>query len=309
MNITKIIGALMVLIGAFAVKQQPWSGAISIAVGIVLFLISKKSADQYWNILVNSFEKKILLIALFDTLYFAIAASASWLFGFVLKDVVLQKLGQATFDSGAIIAAPELAQANIEITKGVFASLGVTLALYGLLVLALYAVSRTLIWTTLTNKKPSFDLVKKFFIFSIAWFAIFIIPAWLFFAGLKETYFVYGSVILFAIYGHLTAIAQYSFINTLKIKQSIITAFNTGLLDFKKFIVPYAYLMIIMLIVTKALTILPQQAAAAGTAIGLILYLGWYRCYMVRVFRKFTQLKFHDFRDKSRKLFKEKRQK
>jgi len=286
MNLTKLIAAVIAIIGLLSLKAQPFNGVLVIAIAAILFFMPKKTADLHWKLLVDSLHKKALLVALFDALFFAAAASASWFFGTVFKDLVMDKIAKINFNNQALLSSPELATQNVSLTKEFFTGVGVSATLYIICLLVLYAISRAIIWSLLANKKINFNSMKRFFMFSIVWLVIFIIPAWLLLQGLKQEFFAVGALILFALYGHLTAIAHYSFIKTLKIKESIKTAFSKGLGEFSQFVIPYAYLLVVLLITTKVLTLLPKAAYSAGVAIYFILYLGWYRYYITGVFRR-----------------------
>ncbi len=285
LSITKLIGAATIAIAVLVMKYQPFAASLAFIAGLVLAVIPKKAADEQWDMLVQSIDKHVLLISLFDALFFSVTAAVSWLFGFLFAQVIeiLQKI---SLDKELLFTAPEIAQQSLYYSKEFYASLGTTAVLYIASILILYAVSRSLIWGALTNTKVTVKLVRQFFLFTIAWFALFLIPAWLFFGGLKSNYYAGGTLLLFALYGHLTALAHYTFVRTPKVKEAIITAFSKGILDIKHFIVPYAYLLIIILVTSRVVMFLPRAFQQAGVALYFILYLGWYRHYMKQVFRR-----------------------
>lgn len=143
-----------------------------------------------------------------------------------------------------------------------------------------YSLFRTWVWTKIMNKLPTKAFVKRFFLLNLIWITCWIALFILGITTLSQEYYKYMIAIIAILYIHLTTVLHHCFTWQQEIKKPIGKAFTIGIGHIGRFFIPYIYIIIIYIVITKAFVVVPTQAQYIGIFVVLLLFLAWYRVYM-----------------------------
>jgi hypothetical protein len=254
------------------------SAYILLAAAAALILAPSGHAGAVLDVFAASFRRwpVIITAAFYDSLYWLVLILSGTAFGGILKSVIA---GLRGVDAGAQgLAALQVVEANTATIRGVYAGIiGSTITWLALAFLA-YVASRWLIWQAIRSARSPFP---RWLAGNALWWLIWLVPVVLFVVGVQPAYAGLGVSLVFILYVHLGA----GFHRTL-IKESsraaVGTAFGLGFGSIHRYIVPYAFAVLVYLILFQPLRLLPVagRMQTAGFIIFVVLFLGWLRTYM-----------------------------
>ncbi|MBN1644466.1 hypothetical protein JW851_00300 [Candidatus Woesearchaeota archaeon] len=198
-----------------------------------------------------------------------------------LMSTQLARLGLTNVQS----LTPEIISQQLGAIKTLAITFFIIIIIFYLLLILDYALFRAWIWTKLLNQKPTKAFVKRFFILNLIW-----ATGWVTLFGIGATiltpeYYVYMLGIGTILYIHLTTVLHHSFAWKQEIKRAIGKAFTTGIGHTGLFFIPYIYIIIIYIILTKAFTLIPEQIQYPAIFLIIIIFMAWYRVYMNQVIK------------------------
>lgn len=288
LSIPRIIGALSALIGVLAwVQGQRIQGALLLIAGLLLVLAKKNKGLAHWAEFVHSWQlgKKLLVIALLDALFWLALGLLSGIAGILLRKQV-EALRALNLNSPALLS-PGVADAGIATFKNAYATSLATLAVFVLLAIIAYALSRGMIWLTILNQEPRLVFFRKFFLLNIIWLlgvlAVFL------FVGLAITPAV--AAVLFLLLGllfiHLTTVLHYCFVRVRNIRKALSDAFRIGLGKMGRFVHAYCYVLLAYVIVSQVFRFARGDKFLIGISfIILLLFMAWYRLYLGSILKR-----------------------
>lgn len=236
----------------------------------------KQTIQKTFKEFLNSFKnKKILWIFCYDICLLLIALilvkGASKIMASQLERLGLTNVQTLT---------PEIISQQLGAIKTLAITFFIIITIFYLINIFNYSLFRTWVWTKIMNKQPTKTFVKKFFLLNLiwitGWMALFILGV----TALSKEYYVYMIGIILILYIHLTTIMHHSFTWKQEIKRSIGKAFTLGLGNIGRFIIPYIYIIIIYIILTKVFVVIPLQAQYVSMFVLILLFLAWYRIYI-----------------------------
>jgi len=281
----RILGIALIIIAALAAAAGSGFLALGIA-GIILLITPKKYTQQQFDLFTDSFSdwKTILFVAVYDALFWTLFIGAAYFYRwrFLIKTATAQ--AQSTLSTQGLLN-PALATQTEAALRGwlLFFFIGIGLLL--LFTFLIYTLSRTLIWTTIAEQKPTKRFFTKFCALNAVWWLIWLIPALvLIVASTKDPAVGILLLILFVLMAHFTLIAHALFTKTHQIGSSIGHAIAFGIAKIHRFIIPYTFVFVIYLILYQPFRIVQTlPIAQAASMLFVVVYLAWLRTYLYPV--------------------------
>ncbi len=223
-------------------------------------------------------NKRIIWAFIYDVIFILIA-------GILLKTaskVLLQKMNALGISPATTPAA--IAQ-NIGAMKEFMYIVSITTIILYLLILAVYAVSRGLIWAKIMDMKLTKKYFLKFGLLSLIWITGWILTFALLVTITNQQYYKWIMIVLGIAYIHLTTVLHHAFSYRNEIGGAAQKAFSIGIGRIHKLILPYIYIIIIFILIEQILTLIMQiampQTAIQAVGIGaVLLFLAWYKTYL-----------------------------
>ncbi|MBD3361828.1 hypothetical protein GF358_03480 [Candidatus Woesearchaeota archaeon] len=232
----------------------------------------KKSFLQF----INSFKNKnILWVLLYDICFILITGVMARATSKIMTSQ-LTKIGL----TNAQALSPEIISQQLGAIKTLAITFLIITIIFYIILVFIYAIFRAWIWTKLMNTKPTKAFVKKFYLLNLLWITGWAIIFGLGITALNPQYYTYLIAIITIAYIHLTTIMHHSFTWEQKIKKSLGKAFITGIGKIDKFIIPYIYIIVIYIVITKVFAILPQKSRYFMMFALILAFMAWYRTYM-----------------------------
>ena len=276
-NITRIIGAILLIIGIITFNTIGWLTLAFFIPAIIMILANKKLAQAEFKQFILTFkkipEKNYFLIAMYDIFSWFGLFMATYLLGTIMN---AQIAGMEIIEPGAMVKL-----------------LTMTIAYFTALIalsVVIYSAFKGMIWLTILNKNIDWGYFVRFSLLNAIWFAFWIIPALIIVLGLKPDYFLYLGIMAAIIDMHMTTIMQYSFTKKNLIWPSIGHAFAVGIGSIKKFLLPYSYIAATCIILFNIFWIMPkeQNIITFASILLLVFVIAWYRQYMAVLLGKIT---------------------
>ncbi len=285
-TIPRIIGiALIVLAVVVQIKLHQLSQAIVLAIGgLILALAPNISARKNLKEVINSFrlKKEFAIIMFIDAMTFVACALLSLL----LYKIVLSNAETL----GAIQANPSLTPENLVVYNQLIGNFllysGIALAVFYIVAVIVYALSRGFIWLFLLNKKPELKFFARFSLMNLAWCTIWTAVALFFMITMKPEGGAPVIILIVLLYTHLTTALHYSYAKGREMKKSFVEAFSKGLGKISAFAQPYCYMLIVYVIISQVMRMVTGKFALAVIFIFYFMFMAWYRIYMRNILRQ-----------------------
>jgi hypothetical protein len=274
-HITRILGVILLVIAALTHKHiGAGSVALLVVDGLIMLIASTKLAKKEFNFFINSFkqlDKRFVIIAFFDILFIGVFFMLIPLF----SKLFMSNIGQAASVKSLVYLLIMLIAYLLTIT---------------IILLAAYSFSRGIIWLTILKKKPSAHFFKRFVLLNFLWWLILIIPV-LIFAGTKSEYFMYLIIFFIMVYVHFTTFIYYDFTKNMRIGRALKNAFKFTYANFRKFVLPYAYIMGVYFILLQVFWIIPQTEKFMffASILFVVFFLAWFRLYMSQTLKRIKE--------------------
>jgi len=236
-----------------------------------------KEIKKTFNELISSLkDKKNIWVISYDLCFLLIA-------GIILKassNILAKQISRLGISPTSL--GPETIARQLGAIKTLAAITIITAVITYILIIIAYSFFRGWAWTKLQNKKPTKKYITRFILLNLtwitAWTALLIITTNI----VHQEYYIYLMITGTIAYIHLTTVLHHSFTYHEQIKKAISKAFTIGIGKIQQFIIPYIYIIIIYIILTKILIIIPIKARTIATTAVIILFLAWYKTYMNR---------------------------
>ncbi len=266
--------------------------------------MKKKGFLQKNTDIVKAFLKKIGLnvvyIAFFDLIFFAslVVLPLSWN-KLIMKHPVLAMVDQ--YGNVANLNLEQIEQIA-PMMGSFFFLLVLSLLAMVVLIFLIYSVTRAAIWAVITKKEFSLKLCKRFTMLSLAWL-LFVIPAAIITfiviallgmiasaAGNYALLYIISfiSIVIILIPVTITFLTCYYFIKENKIFYSIKEALAAAFKKIRIFLLPFALITIVIIILSNLLRLLPaslraSQAYMVFSGLALLFYIAFVRLYLIAV--------------------------
>jgi len=215
--------------------------------------------------------------------------------------------GPGQIDLESEFAAQQLYQQNL-ILDSTISKIIIGFVVTLLLVFLLWCLFKGLIYNYILKKRFTLSYYLKFIvlnlIWSVFWIILFFIPVSYAYKMLEQsvtagsftaqTYAIPLSVpillaLMVIIMIHLTTVLYISFTKNPRIFSSIKKTFFLGIGKFHKFIVPYIFVAVILILlsfINLIFAIFPETAEMILSSIFLLVFIAWFRFYLIRVIDK-----------------------
>ena len=243
----------------------------------------KKSKASFISFF-RKIDKRVIYIALFDLLFFAILMTGL----FVWNNKVMEKTNEISPDllENPANLSPENAAETAALIKGFVVSVIACTLLLLVFLLIVWSFSRGIIWNMVFKKGFTFKYYRKFLLLNLLWFAAWLIPVVLIIASLKRKPSAMVLLIIFVLFCYLTALIYIIFTKNNLIWESIKEVFKLGFGKIQFFILPCIFLILTMAVISLILWpthFFPQKAYLVISTVSMVLYLAWARFYIADV--------------------------
>jgi hypothetical protein len=286
---TRIIGIILLIIALLVYfSKRPGTTSLAIA-GLILIIAPKKYAQTVFDKYIQTFQKwkRVIITAFYDALYWLLVFGGVYYVFWIVqaKALVIKGIGMTQEE----LINPAVASQSAEAIK----QLAVTTVTYGAILTVLfyiaYTISRTLIWTTITEQK----LNKKFFLrfagLNGIWWTIWIPIFLALVIGLKGNPNSKDAVAaLFAIASYFSPIMHTLYMKTHKTGYSIGNGIGFGFSKIHKLILPYTLVFITYIILYQAYRPFEQSVFVKPISmLFVVLFMAWVRTYQYEVIKDF----------------------
>jgi len=232
---------------------------------------------------VNSFKRidlKIFLILLVDVLFYMVFIQIGKYFLNLLQD----KATNIDLNSNILGLNQQVATGLLSSVRGFFIFAIFLIILFLLLMIINWSLFKGFIWSITTNKKFNLNFFKRFFILNVLWVSIWFILILLFaFVIITQSAPIFMMVVLVVAF-YFTNILYPLFLKSHKINE-IKRAFKLGIKKIHYFIIPYAIIVLIGFVISKAFSLFSINLIVnqyISYIVGLIL-IAWMRYYFVEI--------------------------
>lgn len=285
--VPRVIGIVLLIIAALVFRTQSLAhtGLLALA-GLVLVLTPKKSAERHWQAFAGSFKlsKDFALIMLFDALFWAALA---------VLIVVLSSALQGPFASlrsiqlGEGVSLGTIASYNT-VLQGAFTTALVSLVVFWLVVLAAYSLSRGLVWLTLVRGRFQAQFFLRFALLNLCWCTVWLALVLVALLTMQPLAGAIAFIVLLLAYVHVTTVLHASYAKSRQAGESVRAAFGRGLGALGGFIIPYAYVFLVYVIIAQVQRLIPAAAGLVVTFLVFLAFMAWYRTYLSAIVRRIT---------------------
>ncbi|GEM_PF-6861612 len=241
--------------------------------------------NTFWQFIDHvTLNKKILLLTVYETVFWLLFFATSYLTSRILKKQAAM-LGKVNFDQLKIFTSQELTTTNITLIKTFLLKSILILSAFAIVILLIYSIIKGLIWLTLFDKKPTKACLIQFFKLHLIWWLLLALPIMFILAGAQPEFRTYFVIFFAVFYLHATTILQAKFTQKMSLKDAFADILNIGIAKIHYFVLPYAFSLIIYWLLTRLLYLLPSGSIAllfAAILIGL-LFICWFRNYLKSV--------------------------
>jgi len=285
----RIIGIIILALAITAYFFKISGAKLLAVIGAILIISPTKHSQEMLKLCIQSIKrwKTIILTALYDAVFWLITAGI--LFVFIKWESLKSVQAQATIKltSEALIQT-ELLQQNV---SGLQSFLIYSL-IAGLIViticLAIYTISRALIWTNISKQKLTKKFFLKFLGLNAIWWLIWLPIYFLIGVAAAKAGTKIVILLLFAITAYFTPILHTLFTKKQLIGHSLGHGIAYGITKFYKLIVPITYALIIYIIIYQPFRLLQNtKFYQAATILLVVIYLAWLRTYLYEAIKKF----------------------
>lgn len=283
--VPRVIGIVLLVIAALVFRTQSLAhtGLLAFA-GLVLVLSPKQSAVKHWQAFAGSFKlsKDFALIMLFDALFWAALSVLILLLSSVLQGPFASlrsiQLGEGV-SLGTIASYNTLLQAA-------FTTALVALVVFWIIVLAAYSLSRGLVWLTLVRGKFQMQFFLRFALLNLCWCTAWLGLVLVALLTMQPMAGAIAFIVLLLAYVHITTILHAAYAKSREAGASVREAFGTGVGALGRFIIPYAYVFLVYVIVAQVQRLIPGAAGLVVTFLVFLAFMAWYRTYFSTIVRR-----------------------
>jgi len=285
----RIIGVILLIIGIIGwmvdKKGSFWAGLA----GIIILIAPTKHAEAMLDLFVDTVLKwkTVIITALYDALYWLFVYGAAYFLIWRIQVKAAMAQTSTVFDTAQMMNA-EVATQNLAIMQTfLFTFVGGGVLVFVLCILA-YTLSRGMIWSTITTKKPNKKFFFKMFGLTLGWGAIWTVLFVIIAIGLKgsaDTKQALLGLLMVAVY--FTPIVYTLFTDKNLIGYSISNGLAIGIAKVHKFIIPYTYAFVAYIILYQVFRLLQYTAfMKPASMLFVVLYFSWLRIYIYNIVKK-----------------------
>jgi len=182
--------------------------------------------------------------------------------------------------------SPEMAEQTLSLVKGHVISIMAYTILLLIFVFLAWTLFKGIIWNITLKKKFTLKYYNQFTLLNLLWFALWLIPVILIIISLKRKPSIIFLLLALIFIIYLTNILYILFTKKNLIKHALKNTFKIGFNKIHFFLLPYALMLITMLIISLILlpaNFLPERIFTSISTIVLVFYLAWARFYLADV--------------------------
>lgn len=249
--IPRIFGVFMLLIAFFNYASVGFSfyTILSVIVGLLFLVCNSKNLRNNFDVFISSFKgQKITLVVFYELLLALLFYLVTILFSPLYKN--LNSIGAEISQKASLAPTPET-------TTIVNSLINQALTKYILILLALltigfilYTVFRSLVWSTILDKKNNKQTIIKFFKVNLIWWVLFLAVSLLFVLISRNEFIPYLGPFFIIIYVYFTTPLFYYTLIKNKVKDVFSSAFSVTTINIKKLIIPYCFAIIVLFIIS-----------------------------------------------------------
>ncbi|MCK4521583.1 MAG: hypothetical protein KAU20_03340 [Nanoarchaeota archaeon] len=237
-----------------------------------------------WDLLKESFKemdiRKVIFIVLYDLLFFSIIFFSFFIFGRILKNKALQ-MQDLPLQKITMLPKEEL-ESILGVMQHFLFALIAGLVIVLLIVFISMCLFKGLIWCSTLKKKFNIKFYLKFLVLNLLWFLIWLIPTILLAILMKRELIVFLIIVVIPFLMHFTNLLYISFIKNNRLN-AIKDAFRTGSKKIHLFLVPYAIIIILFIVISQLYWIykfLPSNVSGLITGLIILVFMAWSRVYL-----------------------------
>jgi len=286
---TRIIGLILLAIAILTYFTGRQGSTVLGVAGIILLITPTKYGQHIFDLFINTFSrwKTIIIIALYDAVYWMLVFGAVFLFQWQLNIRATTAQAATVLTKGAL-ASPDLVSQNLDAIKGLMTFIIVGVILLVAFCYILYTLSRGLIWTTITNQKPTKKFYKGFFKLNAIWWAIWLPLFLLVSLALKSSPTLKDAfVVLFVGAVYFSPIVHSLYMLKHNIGYSLSNGFGWGVGRVHRFIIPYTFAIVLYIIIYQIFRIAPANFAQPASMLFVVVFLAWLRVYLYSIIKEF----------------------
>ncbi len=236
---------------------------------------------------INTFkalDRTIFLVVVYNLVFYLLLLAAYMKYISLIATTAepLLKWGVGDFAS----VSKETAQSYMATIDMFYINMALYAVLFLVLVLAVYALTNLLVWGAITStdlRKQKLNFFLRYsalnLVWCSAWALLFAVVVW----SVKKEAIAYWLLAIALLYGHLTAALYISYFRKKRVGKSIRSAFDIGLANIHRFIVPY--LLAAAVFIALNLVVFPFQNLYLThlTTVNFIIFLfyfAWLRIYI-----------------------------
>jgi len=241
----------------------------------------------------NSFkklDKQIIYIVLCDFLFLLLLMAGLFLWNAKISKNIAEIPADLLQNPENL--SPEMAEQTLSTIKGHIISIMAYTILLLVFVFLAWTLFKGIIWNIILKKKFTLKYYKKFTLLNLLWFALWLIPVILIIISLKRKPSAIFLLLALIFLIYFTNILYILFTKKNLIKHALKNTFNLGLNKIHFFLLPYALMLITMLIISLIIwpaNFLPERVFTSISTIVLVFYLAWARFYLADVVNELTK--------------------
>jgi len=285
----RIIGIVLLIIGIIGwiidTKGSFWTGLA----GLLILIAPTKHAQEMLDLFVETVLKwkTVIITALYDALY--------WLFVYGMVFFSMWQINKQAMIAKSVsvldtqqMMNDAVASQNLAAIKQLFWVFVVGVLVLFVLFIIAYALSRGMIWSTITAKKPNKKYFLKMFGLTAGWWAIWTVLFILIALGMKGNpaakQGLYGMLFIST---YFTPIVYTLFTEKNLVGSSISNGLATGIAKLHRFVIPYTYAFIVYIIMYQFFKLIQHTSFMKPAAmLFVVLYFSWLRIYVYNVVKK-----------------------
>jgi len=288
----RIMGLVLLVIGILGYLAQKENSILFGIAGIILLIAPTKHTSHMLELFINTFKrwKTIIITALYDALYWLFIYGTVYFLKWQLQKAAANAQAKA-FLSGAI--TPETAGPTANALQGFVFTIFGGAALAFILCLLVYTLARGMMWSTIADKKPDKKLFIKMLGANAGWWAIWGILFLLIALGGKNNPAAQQALLgLLVIATYFTPIMHTLFIKTRQIGYSISNGIAWGIARVHKFIIPYIFALIVLLIMFQPFRLVQNTAyLQPASMLFVVIFFAWLKIYIYDIVKEFEEIR------------------
>lgn len=291
-TIPRIIGIVLVVIAAL-VYYTGQQGSFGLAIaGILLIIAPTKHAQAMFDLFIQTFQnwKTIIITALYDAIYWLLVFGTVYFLKWKVELKVAATQAMATLSKEELLKSAAATSQTANALESFVYFIFTSAALAFIFCFIIYALSRSLIWTTIANQKINKKFILKFTGLNALWWLIWLPLFLIVIIGSKDspTTTKQTVTLLLLVATHFTPIVHTLYMKKHLIGHSIGNGIGWGIAKIHRFIIPYAYIFVTYVILYQVYRLAENTPwINPASMLFVVLFIAWVRTYVYEIVKEF----------------------